>query len=728
MMTSLFRPRPLFAALSLALSGPAFASAALPALPELVLPRRSGSITVDGDLGEEAWTRAASVEHFFEIAPGDNVDPPVKTVGLLAYDAEFLYVGVRCQDPEPSRIRAPYVERDRVTDQDLVQIDLDARDEGRWSMIFRINPRGVQADGVFDEATGVDDFSPDFHFESAARITAEGWTAELKIPLSTLRYRGGDPQTWRITFFRLYPRDFRRQFVSGPIPRGSNCWLCHALRLTDIIGLPRGGGVTFSPFVTGGATKGADAAATTERRVDVGGDVKWLPQLNLAVDLTLRPDFSQVEADVPQIGVNTRFALFYPEKRPFFMEGLDLWNSPIPVVYTRTITEPDWGARLTGRPGNSSWTLLAAGDQGGGTLILPGPSSSRPVPQPEDSLVFLGRLRHNFGRSSLGTLATVREGGEGYFNRVGGLDFQWYPTASDHAVGQILWSSTRDQGQPSAAGHALSLAWDRSMRHLGLSLKLDDLAHDFRADSGFVPQTGVRHVRASTGYTLYPQGLLRSVRPELGFDEVRERGGGLISQDLNVGVAVDGRVQASMAWHPREQARAGDGRLFEQNYWTASARILPNRRLPYLKVTARYGDEIDIDHSRLGTGSALGLLATVSPSDRLQAELTGERRRLDVDSGADRIRLFTADVARAKLTYTFTARSFMRLVGEWEGLDESGSGGERDQSFSASVLYGYRLNWQSILYLGYDNTPASPGSTGAGRQQELFLKLGYAFR
>jgi hypothetical protein len=731
----------LFPALSVAgaVQVPAATAAAEPG-PEspapLALPRLSGHINVDGVPDEEAWKGAASVERFFENGPGDNVAPPVTTVGLLGYDSEFLYIGVRCQDPEPAKIRAPYVDRDHVDDQDFVSVDIDARDEGRWSMIFRINPRGVQADGVFDEAAAGDDFSPDFHFESAARIGKEGWSAELRIPLSTLRYRAhvlGDPQTWRITFYRLYPRQYRTQIVSVPMPRGANCWLCYAQRFTGITDLPGGGGVLATPFVTAGASRTpADSAGSrvvhNDGNLEAGADVKWLPRPNLTADFTLRPDFSQVESDAPQIGINTRFALFYPEKRPFFLEGSDLWNSPIAVVNSRTITAPDWGARLTGRPGDASYTLLAAGDQGGGSVILPGASSSRLAPQAEDALVLFGRYRNSFGRSSAGAITTVREGAEGYFNGVGGVDFQWYPTDQDRTAGQILWSSTRDTKAGGLSGHAASFAWERSMRRLGWSVLLEDLAHGFRADSGFVPQTGVRHLSTTAGYALYPQGWLRKVRPQVSYDVVHESGAALVSETAALGLALDGRLQASLAWHPRDKNRALDGRLFEQNYWTAAARVLPNRRIPYLKLTLRRGDEIDIERSRLGTGTALTLLASLSPTDRLQAELAGERRWLDLPEGAGRARLFTASVARAKLTYTFTSRSFTRLVGEWEGLDEPQGGAAAERSLSGSALYGYRLNWQSILYLGYGNTPAPASATASGRQQELFLKIAYAFR
>ncbi len=696
--------------------------------PSFVLPRLAGHITVDGNLDEPVWSEAAVVDRFYEVVPGDNVEPPVKTVGLLGYDDKFLYVGARCQDPDPSQIRAPYVDRDRVLDQDLVQIDIDARNEGRWSMIFRVNPRGIQLDGIFDEGTGGDDYSPDFHYDSAARITAEGWTAEMKIPLSTLRYRAGDPQTWRITFFRLYPRSFRYQIVSSPIPRDSNCWLCHSLRFTGITGLPRGSNVSYTPFIAGRASEDPGATPRSEQSFDVGGDVKWLPRPDLALDLTLNPDFSQVESDAPQISVNNRFALFFPEKRPFFLEGSDLLSSPIPIVHSRTITEPSWGVRLTGRPGDSAYTVLVARDQGGGSLILPGPVSSELVSQPEDSTVVLARYRHTFGSSSVGAMATGREAKSGEYNRVAGTDFQWFPTEHDRTKGQLLWSSTRDRDSREKTDYALHLDWAHTLRHVSWSVELQDFGRDFRADSGFVPQTGVRRVAAEVGYTFYPEGLFRSVRPLLSFEQVKERDGPLVTRAPAWGLAFDGRAQGSLEWHPREEGRALDGRIFKQSYWSASARILPSRKVPLLDLSARYGDEIDFEGSRLGTGTTISVLATFTPIDRLQAELSGERHWLDVPEGSTKVRAFLATVSQAKVTYAFTSRSFTRLLGEWEALDLSESGGSDDSSFSGSVLYGYRLNWQSILYVGYGSEPGEDFLVDRSRHEALFVKVAYAFR
>jgi hypothetical protein len=253
---------------------PLAARAAEPARPgPLPLPRSSGPVVLDGELGEQAWRDAAVIDVFYETAFGDNREPKVKTTALLAYDTRYFYVGLRCQD-DPTQIRAPYAERDEVLgNQDNVAIFLDTRNDGRSAQEFRVNPRGIQADGVWTDATGNEDFSPDFHYDTAAQIGADGWQAELRIPLSSLRYPKSERQTWRILIWRNLPRDFRYAIYSSPLPRGSNCLICHSQELTGIAGLPSGGHLVLAPYAS--AQDVATAPAPGEPLDDEPTDADW---------------------------------------------------------------------------------------------------------------------------------------------------------------------------------------------------------------------------------------------------------------------------------------------------------------------------------------------------------------------------------------------------------------------------------------------------------------------
>lgn len=203
--------------------------------PSLPLHRASSQIRIDGSLSDSGWKDAAKITTFYDVSPGDNTAPPVETTAWITYDSNYLYLAFRCEDPNPSSIRAPFTERDGMTsEEDFAGVFLDTRNSQLTALELFVNPRGIQSDGVKNDATGEEDFSPDFFWDSAARITDHGWDAEMRIPMSSLRYPKTDPQTWGIIFFRNYPRGNRYQLASVRIPRGSNCLLCHEMKLTGI--------------------------------------------------------------------------------------------------------------------------------------------------------------------------------------------------------------------------------------------------------------------------------------------------------------------------------------------------------------------------------------------------------------------------------------------------------------------------------------------------------------
>src|SRR5512135_3191991 len=200
----------------------------------LPVPRTTTAVRIDGVLDDPAWKSAAKIDTFYEFSPGDNVPPKVRTVAYLTYDSKYLYIGVLCQDPDPTRIRAPYVDRDNVMgDQDNVAVQIDTRNDGRTALELRANARGIQADAFINDASASDseDFSPDYFYDTAARITRTGWTVEFRVPFSTLRYSASRRQTWGLLIWRNYPRDFRYQIGSSRIPRGGGCFQCNEMKI-----------------------------------------------------------------------------------------------------------------------------------------------------------------------------------------------------------------------------------------------------------------------------------------------------------------------------------------------------------------------------------------------------------------------------------------------------------------------------------------------------------------
>jgi Domain of unknown function (DUF5916) len=729
-------------------------AAALPARAAddagIVIHRAAGAITVDGDLDDPGWRGATRVDTWYETNPGDNVPPKVANVAYLAYDDRYLYAAFEFADPDPKRIRAFYADHDNVPGYtDYGGIILDTRRNGTGYM-FLANPRGIQYDAISSDASNNEDSSVDFFWDSAAKITATGWRLEIRIPFSTLRYDLAESPVWGVLLYRNYPRDRRTQMFTSRLPRGGNCFICNSLPLTGLSGLPGGDHFVLAPYVSGSQTSAPrDGAgtplATGDPAADGGLDAKWIPNPDTVVDATVNPDFSQIESDVAQISTNERFALFFPEKRPFFLEGLDLFATPIQAVYTRTVTSPRWGARATGKVGRTGYTLLVAGDRGGGSVILPGADGSEFVDQDFESTVFIGRMRHDVGRSFSSFLATDREVSGGGHNRVFGPDFNWRPSDRQQLVGQLLWADSETPNRPDLsdrwdgrrlAGHAGKLWYAYSDPTYDAYAQLDDVSDGFRADDGFVPQVGYRHGYVELGRTVHPvDHWVSRLRAFLWSEYSADSGGRQLFRGVTPGAALDGRWNSFWQVRMSFDEVSTVSRTFSRDQLHLIAQVRPSRRISNLYLEASLGDEIDFANERKGTGANVEFDADVRPSDHLTLSLVSTRRWLDVDAGAaGGGRLFTAQVARLTAHYDFTSRLFVRLIGQWvdtlrnpalyfDAVDRESEG------LSSSALFAYKLNWQTVFFCGVgDDRELAPdgGLEPAGRQ--VFVKLSYAFQ
>ncbi len=714
---------------------------------EIRISRAAGPITVDGDLGDAGWLGAGRVETFYETNPGDNLPPKVRTVGRLAYDGRHLYAALECDDPEPGKIRAPFAQRDVLGGgTDYAGIILDTRNDGRTAILFVANPRGVQYDAVTDD--GNEDSSPDFHWEAAAKITPTGWNLEIRIPFSSLRYDRADPQTWGILLYRNRPRDFRYQMFSARLPRGRNCFICSENVLTGLEGLPPGGHLVVAPYATASeeTLPRADGTGSVARPVEPDGglDVKWTPSAGVALDGTFNPDFSQIESDTARIGVNERFALFYPEKRPFFLEGVDLLSTPVQAVYTRSVTSPRWGLRGTGKRGGTSWTALVAEDRGGGSVILPGPNGSGLAAQDFRSLDFVGRVRRDVGRSFASFLVTAKEMPGSASNRVLGPDFRLNLSETDSVTGQLLWSWSETPDRPeraaewdgrSLSGHGADVWWSHTTETWDWGLEYKDFSDGFRADLGFVPQVGFREGYGELGRTFRPTGFVSRVRVFAFADSLADREGELLSQVVASAVRLETKYNGSVLLELRnERIRAGT-ELLSRRRLVYGVGAVPSRFFAGIAIDGAIGEEIDFEGSRTGKGGWFAASVVFRPGDHLRLDLSGEVRWMDVDLPDGRSpRLFTAHVERMNATWTLTARAWVRVIGQyvgaWQAPELYPTDVEAESgSFSASALLGYRLNWQSVVFLGYGDARTLSEDGGLPPEsRQLFLKVSYAFQ
>jgi len=716
------------------------------------LTRATSEIRIDGDLSDDAWRTATRIDKWYEINPGDNTEPLVKSAGYLTYDERFLYAAFEFDDPDVSKIRAPFGDHDAINgnSMDFGGIFIDPLHTGRTALELFVTPSNVQFDAVTDDASG-EDSSPDFFWDSAARITAEGWIVEMRIPFSTLRYNSADVQAWGILLFRNYPRAFRYQILSAPFPRGGNCTVCRENLLEGLEHLPTGGHLVAAPYVSGSETARPRHDELGRPLVgdplkgQAGLDLKLTPNATDAVDVTIKPDFSQVESDTAQISANERFALFFPEKRPFFLEGVDLFQTPIRAVYTRTMTSPTWGARVTGKERGVRFTALVTEDAGGGSVILPGPNGSSTAPQDFGSTVLIGRVKRDLGLSFVGALLTDREAtDERAHNRLVGPDFQWRASAADVVAGQWLFSETSMPNRPDLAeqwtgatvsGHAMQASWNHNARYLDASAKYGAVGGGFRAGTGFVPQVGYRDEGAEIGWTAYPTGLVAKARTFANVDYQTEPSGTVITRDAEAGIEVNTRWSGSMKLrYIDNQTRAGDV-LLGRRQVGYRAQFSPSRRVSTIGIEGTGGQEIDFANARPARGVTINLNATVQPTDHLAVDVLENTRWLDVDTlSSSTARLFTQRVSRVKGTYTFTARLFVRVIGQYVETANDPSlytspVDARSGTFNGSALFAYKLNWQSVMFVGYgDDRELSDERVLERFDRQLFVKLSYAFQ
>ena len=720
--------------------------------PPTQLRELQGTINIDGDLSDPGWQNAAKYETWFETNPGDNVAPQVKTTGYITFDRKFLYVAIDSSDPTPAKITAQYGDHDQISgaSDDFVGVAIDSRNDGKTATEFFVTARGVQYDAIVDDAGNGEDSAPDFFWDSAAKINDHGWSAEIRIPFSSLRYDGANPEQWGIILYRNHPRDRRYQIFSSRLPRDKNCFVCNWGKVTGLHDLPTGDHFVVAPYVTAHELGERRSPTNTDfvnhqAAFDAGLDVKWNPTADMAVDATINPDFSQVESDVAVISTNERFAIFLPEKRPFFLEGVELFTTPINAVYTRTLTAPRWGGRTTGKSGDYAYTLLVAQDRGGGVVIIPSAFGSDFAFQDFSSIAAIGRVRRDFGRSFVSFLGTTRESQGGAYNRVFGPDFQWRIGEQNTITGQVLFSMSQTPERTDLAdewngqkfqGHGIQAWYSSSNATRDFFINYNDYSKNFRADNGFVPQVDYRGSYAEAGRTWRPKGFFSRVRGYAFGEYQNTPDGDPLYRMWSAGFGADGKHRSFTRIRVAQESVSSGGEMFDRDRLYYTFQFAVNRVLSNVSLDGWWGDDVDFARNRPGHGSLINLSGTLRPTDHLQISLTNSMRWLAIRGD----RLFTSQAERLRATYTFNSRMFVRAIvqNQRTGRDVQLYGpnangtfpAQHSGSLSSQLLFAYKLNWQTVFYAGYGDLSEVVGDTGSFEpsNRQFFTKVSYAFQ
>ena len=748
------------------------------------VPRIDATAVVDGNLDDQVWGRAARLTGFSQYQPVDGRPAEEPTEVLVWYSPDAIYFGIRARETHGNVVRATHANRDNIDSEDQIQILLDTDNARQIAFLFGVNPYGVQQDGTrsaqfaggaggpsatgggfrnINPLEGSVDLNPDYFFESKGRLIEGGYEVEVRIPFKSLRYQDSRVQSWGIHILRRVQHS-GFQDTWAPAVRANANFLAQSGSLDGLHDLQRGLVLEATPTLTAHADRSPTLGngRDYQRKADLGGDVRWGIRQNLTLNGTINPDFSQVEADVGQVLLNERFALFYPEKRPFFLDGLELFDSPNQLIYTRQIVSPLGGVKLTGKLGGTNVASMIVGDDrqyswGGNHSPLFGVS----------------RIRYDYGSSNtLGAVLTTREDGSS-FSRVAAGDFRFYHSKLYFAQFQAAGSWTDSVGNR-RNGSLLQADWDRTGRQWGFHYTVRSLDPGFKAAAGFVNRTGIIETRVFNRVSFYgAQGALvqtygsffglgriwNNVRGSHGLAETSEQI--LPSATLRGGWQLSGAVtHAYFAFDPllysgltvqRSIGPLTDTSAFvvpppEKNEWGGSFRVTTPTYRHFSGTASVTESQVPIFREAApGNSSRIDGALDVRPTTAIRSSISFSR--LTIARKRDGSRFSSETIPRIKVEYQISPPIFLRLVGQYAARsrspleDRNGSPilvnsvldtGNTTNEFSTDWLFSYRPVPGTLLYLGYGSALEEPREF---RFQDLhrtrdgfFGKISYLFR
>ncbi len=706
-----------------------FASAAF-AQESLIIPEISGVPSLNDFSGMEPVTALArsmaKIENFVQREPDDGEPASQRTEAFVGYDRTELHVIFLAFDSEPEGIRANMSSRENIDGDDSVEITVDTFNDQRAAFTFRSTPLGIQWDARWTEGSsrrGGFDITLEAVWDSEGRLTDQGYMVKMAIPLRSLRFPDSAEQTWRVQFARIIPRLGEQSFWP-PYTIDIEGRLNQTALLSGIRDVSPGNNYQIIPFLF---AREVDALSprlaggpgfNSSSEQDLGVDAKFVFNDSMVLDLTLNPDFSQVESDEPQVTVNERFEVQFPERRPFFVENADFFATDSTLIFTRRIVDPEGGLRFTGRTGDYGF---------GGILIndaAPGQNrgASDPLNGEKANIAILRGFRDFGEQDRYGFLLSDRELGDGY-NRVASLDSRIKLTENWITQIQLIGSETEPYagGGESYTGVQRNIQLNHVGRNWNTHTHFIEASPGFRADLGFMfrffrPNTSGMHQRIA--YSYFPENIPLNRVGTAWFGVYLEdwKGAKIFHQNgLTLDFASD-TTSASAGWTDyNEILQPGDypGVMVTQNHdyddwqlqfennslntlsfggsyrWGTTLNLVPNAStLPYVA-----------DHSRV-TAEALW-----RPTDRLRVNNTYLYTEVRNAAGAH---IFSNEIVRSNWNYQFTREWSLRFITQYEETE----GGpltrlEDDRNLNFDVLLRYVINPWSAFYAGYNSNSSN---------------------
>lgn len=756
----------------------------------IAIPKVSGDIQIDAKLDEPQWQNAKKVLINNVTRPYDNIPSPVHTEALLMEDGETFYIAFIAQDPDPSQIRAFLRDRDRSWGDDIVGIKIDAYNDQRRAYRFLANALGVQIDGIENAVTRRESDSWDGIWQSKGETNDQGYIVEMALPLRMLNFEEGlDIQKWGIELVRFYPRQERLRLSNIYLDRDNNCELCQLATAEGFSGAKQGNNLTITPSAVIGRleTRDDDNVWQSEDIQELSLNVRWGITPDVLLNATLNPDFSTVETDNAQLSINNTFALFFEEKRPFFLDNADYFESDYNLVYTRNINAPNYGAKLTARHGEHSVGLFITDDETT-NILIPGNRTSSVGTIDDESQAMAFRYRYNVNQGiTVGWISTLRDG-EDYKNQVHGIDANIKFTESDTFKFQSVYSNTLypedfyeqfcDADDPLAcqdttnfpdcniqngcdtnelvlrtlkdddfSGHAFKADYRHNDRDWFYRAFYNKQNSGFRGDLGFMSR--VDHSRAGVGverkWYAEPGNWWNRFNIYSDYDITHNDDGELIEEEYDLSANISAKYESffRVGYTYRDVvgsridksnlAIEGNTTLFHQNEFSVFGEIKPISGL-YINTRIGWGDDIDYSNNRAGKKLEVRPTINWSVNQHLELKLRHTYRELDVEND----NVFIARLTDFRTTYQFNVQSYLRFsiiynntsrnpYNQPYSLPEDITANSKD--IATELLYAYKINPQTVFYAGYSDHHDSTAGFSELEQDErgVFMKFSYAW-
>ena len=692
----------------------------------LKIPKFSHSPKIDGVLENPVWEEAVKIENFTQYEPKEGAEPSEKTVAYIGYDKKNLYFAFYCYDSESDKIRASLTKRDKVRGDDFITIYLDTFNDKKRAFVFRLNPKGIQSDGIFTESGGGRrrggweriDFNWDTYFLSDGKINKNGYVIEIAIPFKSLRFPNSPVQKWGLQISRTIRRK-NEEIYWYPRSRDINGFLIQSGMVIIDGEIEKGKNFEFMPTVTGMQSDGG------KLEPEFGANLKYGITSNLTADLTFNPDFSQVESDIPQNEVNQRYAVYYPEKRPFFLEGSDYFSSPINIVYTRTIVNPLWGIKLTGKLGRTTVGFMSAYDENPTEIDISDVEEYEPD-ETERALINILRLRQDiFSESYIGFSLTDKElGPSGYlsknYNRVFGFDghlkFHKYYRLSF----QFLGSQSKAGKTKTKLSPAFNINLNQSSRHVRFNIEWTSIHPEFEASNGFIRRKDIKSFNTRFGYTFLPEKeYLISLSPSISYRRIYDFKNTLTDEDISFSFFVSGWRQSHIWFMVSKEFEKYEGIDFHKKEFRINFSMEPFKWLNG-RIEFSMGDGIyyEGDPPYLGYEVSNEIDAEIKPLTNLRIFYRFDSTRFYKQKGGEKV--YTVNLFTQRINYQLSKTLSIRIITDYNSYDKE---------LYNSFLFSYEYRPGTVFYIGIDETHLGDEAGVYHRKDRyFFIKFSYWWR